>query len=56
MLSGMQQIPLTVSETARRLKRSEATVRRLCDRGVLRAIRLANGTRLIDPTSIGEIK
>jgi excisionase family DNA binding protein len=55
MLTGMQTPPLnviTVSEAARALSCSEATVRRLCDRGTLSASRLASGMRLIDPASL----
>lgn len=46
---------LTVGETARRLRRSEQTVRNLEKRGVLQGSRLSNGTRIFQRDKVEEL-
>lgn len=47
---------MTVSEVARELCVSEATVRNLEGRGILPAARLSNGTRLFERAAVDKVK
>lgn len=46
---------ITTSKTARVMGCSEAGVRRLVDRGILRAERTESGIRLFDPDEVAKI-
>jgi excisionase family DNA binding protein len=47
---------VTVSEAARILRCSEATVRNLDRRGIMPASRLSNGARVFDRAAVNSIK
>jgi excisionase family DNA binding protein len=48
----MSKVPVTISQAAHVLRVSESSARRFVDTGALEAIRLSNGTRLIDADSL----